>query len=402
MMLWVILALMTIVALGAVVWPLLRSRGMAAAGSDLAVYRDQLEEIERDRSERRIEPDEADAARVEVSRRLLAAANAANATPEGTGASGRRRFAAVAAVGVVIPLIAVALYGVLGSPELPGQLLASRAPNSEEALERSPIGQLLARVEAHLAENPNDGRGWEVVAPVYMKLERYDDAAKARRQAILLLGETPARDVDLGEAITAAANGVISDEAKVAFDRAIKLDAENYKAQFYVGLAAEQDGNDEEASRIWRGLIAKAPADAPWLVVVHQALERVDPQAAAAMAANPSAAIPKAVPRAAAPDAAAAPKAEPGPRPDDVAAAGAMTEAQRSEMIRGMVDRLASRLHENGSDLDGWLRLLRAYKVLGENAKAKEAIAEARAALANEPDKLRNLDTAIKDLDIGG
>jgi cytochrome c-type biogenesis protein CcmH len=397
MMLWVILALMTIAALGAVVWPLLRSRGMAAAGSDLAVYRDQLEEIERDRGEHRIEPDEAEAARVEVSRRLLAAANAANAAPQSGGASGRRRFSAVAAVGVAIPLIAVALYGVLGSPELPGQPLASRAPNNEEALERSPIGQLLARVEAHLAENPNDGRGWEVVAPVYMKLERYEDAAKARQKAILLLGETPARDVDLGEAMTAAANGVISDEAKVAFDRAVKLDAENYKAQFYIGLAAEQDGNNEEASRVWRGLIAKARADAPWLVVVHQALERVDPQAAAALAANPDAAVPGA-----AASKSAAPKAEPGPRPDDVAAAGEMTEAQRSQMIRGMVDRLASRLHENGSDLDGWLRLLRAYKVLGENAKAKEAIAEARAALASEPDKLRNLDAAIKDLDIGG
>jgi cytochrome c-type biogenesis protein CcmH len=403
MMLWVILALMTIAALGAVVWPLLRARGMAAAGSDLAVYRDQLEEIERDRSEHRIEPDEADAARVEVSRRLLAAASAANASTATAGTGGRRRFAAVAAVGVMIPLIAVALYGVLGSPELPGQPLASRAPNTEEALERSPIGQLLARVEAHLAENPNDGRGWEVVAPVYMKLERYDDAAKARQQAILLLGETPARDVDLGEAMTAAANGVISDEAKVAFDRAIKLDAENYKAQFYLGLAAEQDGNNEEASRIWRGLIAKAPADAPWLVVVHQALERVDPQAAAAMAANPDAALPGAVvPKVATPKAVATPNAEPGPRPDDVAAAGEMTEAQRSQMIHAMVDRLATRLHENGSDLDGWLRLLRAYKVLGENAKAKEAVAEARAALANEPDKLRNLDAAIKDLDIGG
>ncbi len=387
MMLWLILALMTITALGAVVWPLVRARGMAAAGSDLAVYRDQLEEIERDRSELRIEPDEADAARVEVSRRLLAAANAASATPQSGGASGRRRFAAVAVAGVVIPLLAVALYGVLGSPELPGQPFAARTPNNEEALERSPIGQLLARVEAHLAENPNDGRGWEVVAPVYMKLERYDDAAKARRQAILLLGETPARDVDLGEAITAAANGVISDEAKVAFDRAIKLDAENYKAQFYLGLAAEQDGNTAEASRIWRELIAKAPADAPWLVVVHQALQRVDAPAAAALAGAAKA---------------AAPKVEPGPRPDDVAAAGEMTDAQRSQMIRSMVDRLASRLHENGADLDGWLRLLRAYKVLGENAKAKEAVAEARAALANEPDQLRRLDAAIKDLDIGG
>ena len=391
MMLWWILALMTITALGAVVWPLLRARGMAATGSDLAVYRDQLEEIERDRSEHRIEPDEAEAARVEVSRRLLAAANAANTKPESMGAVGRRRLAALAVAGVVLPLVAVALYGVLGSPELPGQPLASRSSNSEDALARSSIGQLLARVEAHLAENPNDGRGWEIVAPVYMKLERYDDAAKARRQAILLLGETPARDVDLGEAMTAAANGVISEEAKVAFDRAIKLDAENYKAQFYLGLAAEQDGNMEEASRIWQSLIAKAPADAPWLVIVRQALERVDSPAAGALAAAADRA-----------SKAAAPKAEPGPRPDDVAAAGEMTDAQRSQMIRGMVDRLASRLHDDGSDLDGWLRLLRAYKVLGENAKAKEAVAEARAALANEPDKLRRLDAAIKDLDVGG
>lgn len=391
MMLWWILALMTITALGAVVWPLLRARGMAATGSDLAVYRDQLEEIERDRSEHRIEPDEAEAARVEVSRRLLAAANAANTKPESMGAVGRRRLAALAVAGVVLPLVAVALYGALGSPELPGQPLASRSSNSEDALARSSIGQLLARVEAHLAENPNDGRGWEIVAPVYMKLERYDDAAKARRQAILLLGETPARDVDLGEAMTAAANGVISEEAKVAFDRAIKLDAENYKAQFYLGLAAEQDGNMEEASRIWQSLIAKAPADAPWLVIVRQALERVDSPAAGALAAAADRA-----------SKAAAPKAEPGPRPDDVAAAGEMTDAQRSQMIRGMVDRLASRLHDDGSDLDGWLRLLRAYKVLGENAKAKEAVAEARAALANEPDKLRRLDAAIKDLDVGG
>ena len=78
------------------------------------------------------------------------------------------------------------------------------------------------------------------------------------------------------------------------------------------------------------------------------------------------------------------------------------TDQQRSQMVRGMVDRLATRLHENGTDLDGWLRLLRAYKVLGDHAKAKAAVAEARAALAAEPDKLHRLDTAIKDLDIGG
>jgi cytochrome c-type biogenesis protein CcmH len=385
MMLWLILALMTAAALGAAVWPLVRAGRTAATGSDVVVYRDQLEEIERDRTDRRIGADEAEAARVEVSRRLLAAANAESALPAETGHGGRRRMAAVAAAVVMIPLLGFALYGVLGSPDLPWQPLASRAPGGQEDLESNPIAQLLARVEARLAENPDDGRGWEVVAPVYMKLERYEEAAKARSHAISLLGPTATREVDLGEALTAAANGVVSEEAKAAFDRAIVLDAANFKAQFYLGLAAEQDGKAAEAARIWRELIAKAPPDAPWLTVVREQLSRVDPAAAAA-----------------APGTAAPGPEAPGPRPDDIAAAGQMTDQQRSQMIGGMVDRLATRLHENGSDLDGWLRLLRAYKVLGEDAKAKAAVAEARAALTSEPDKLRRLDAAIKELGIGG
>ncbi len=293
MMLWSILALMTAAALGAVVWPLVRARGMTAAGSDLVVYRDQLEEIERDRTDARIGAVEAEAARVEVSRRLLAAANAENATPAETGSGGRRRIAAAAAAVVMVPMLAVALYGVLGSPDLPGQPLAARTKGGEENLESNPIAQLIARVEAHLEENPDDGRGWEIVAPVYMKLERYEDAAKARRRAISLLGATAIREVDLGEALTAAANGVISEEAEAAFNRAIALDAENFKAQFYLGLAAEQEGNTAEAARLWRALIAKAPSDAPWLPVVRQALARVEtPGAEVPAAGAPSAAAP--------------------------------------------------------------------------------------------------------------
>jgi cytochrome c-type biogenesis protein CcmH len=386
MMLWLILALMTAVALGAAVWPLVRARGTTAAGSDLAVYRDQLEEIERDRTDARIGADEAEAARVEVSRRLLAAANAESARPADSTRSVQRRYAAVVAA-VIVLLVGVAFYSLIGSPDLPWQPLASRAQSSEVA-EGSPIGQLIARVEAHLRENPDDARGWEAVAPVYMRLERYDDAVKARRQLISLLGPTAPREVDLGEALAAAANGVVGDEAKAAFDRAAALDPENVKAQFYLGLAAEQGGDGIEAARIWRALIAKAPAGAPWLPVVREQLARVDPTAAAPGAAAPAASAPAAQ--------------APGPRPDDIAAAGEMTDEQRSQMIRGMVDRLATRLHENGTDLDGWLRLLRAYKVMGEHAKAKSAAAEARAALNNEPEKLRRLDAAIKDLDIGG
>ena len=110
MMLWLILALMKAGALGAVVWPLVRGQGMTAAGSDLVVYRDQLEEIERDRTDARIDAVEAEAARVEVSRRLLAAANAANARPAETGSTRWRRTAAAAATVIMIPMLAVALY----------------------------------------------------------------------------------------------------------------------------------------------------------------------------------------------------------------------------------------------------------------------------------------------------
>jgi cytochrome c-type biogenesis protein CcmH len=383
MALWLIFGLMTAAALLAVIWPLARARRVSAGPSDLAVYRDQLEEIERDRTDGRIGHDEFEAARVEVSRRLLAAADAeSRAGPEAKPLA-TRRIGALAAVAVAIPLMAIPLYGRLGSPNIPAQLsgdLASEDPAKSFAA-------MMARIEDHLKADPNDGKGWEVVAPVYMKLERYDDAVKARRNALAILGETPAREVDLGEALTAVAGGVITAEAKQAFDRALAADENSFKAMFYLGLAAEQDGNSAEAVRIWRDLMGKSPPDAPWLTVVRDSVARVEgtpPQPAAAATPEPPAA------------------SAPGPRPEDVAAASAMAPDQRNQMIRGMVDRLATRLHEDGSDVDGWLRLLRAYVVLGERDKAKAAAGEARNALAREPEKLRLLDQSIRELGVGG
>jgi len=371
MTLWLILALMTAVALGAVIWPLARARTPSAAGSDLAVYRDQLEEIERDHADGRIGHDEFEAARVEVSRRLLGAAGADGPGTAETAPGGGRRIAALVVAVVAVPLLAGPLYTVLGSPDLPGEPIASRDAGDGRA---NSVAALIARIETHLEEEPKDGRGWEVVAPVYMKLERYDDAVKARRNALDLLGATAEREVDLGEALTSAAGGVVTADAKAAFERAAALEPDHFKAMFYLGLAAQQDGNGGEAARIWRRLIAKSPADAPWLTVVRQSLARVEG--------------PGATP--------------PGPQPDDVAAAAGMTPEARVQMIRGMVERLATRLHEDGSDVDGWLRLLRAYMVMGERDKAKAAVGEARDALAHEPEKLRLLDEGIKNLGVGG
>jgi cytochrome c-type biogenesis protein CcmH len=384
MMLWVILALMTAVALGAVIWPLVRTRRWQTAGSDLAVYRDQLEEIERDRTEGRIGSDEFEAARIEVSRRLLGAATSAARNAPEADEGNRSRILALVAATCLIPLLAAPLYALLGSPDLPGQPLADRGRGEDG----NSVASLIARIEAHLEENPDDGRGWEVLAPVYMQLDRYDDAVKARRNALRIMGDTPARYSNLGEALTAAAGGVVTSEAKQAFEQAVAVNATEVKALFYLGLAAEQDGQTGEAARLWHQLADKAPPDAPYLPVVRQSLARVEGGAPGGMAAAGLVGP--------------APAAAPGPRAEDVAAAGNMTPEQRNTMIRCMVDQLATRLHQDGSDVDGWLRLLRAYMVLGERDKAKAAAGEARGALAHEPDKLHRLDDAIKELGVEG
>jgi cytochrome c-type biogenesis protein CcmH len=372
MTLWFVFALMTAAAIFAVLWPLGQSTN-AQAGSDIAVYRDQLDEIERDRAAGLIGAAEAEAARVEVSRRLIAAADAAEFThvlPIGSPLW-RRRALSVGAV-ILLPGIAAAFYLALGSPQLPGQPLAERVPGAHQG--RS-IASLVSEAEAHLERNPDDIRGYEVLAPVYLRMGRFADAVRARRKLLTLGGESAGRQSDLGEALVAAANGVVTAEAKSAFERAMVLDPEELKARFYIGLAAEQDGNRAKAADIWRAMTKNAPTDAPWVPIVREALARVDAQSSNAV---------------------------PGPTADDIAAAGAMSEKDRGDMIRNMVARLADRLKENGSDVEGWQRLLRAYLVLGEREKAISAADAAKRALANDADKLRRIEDTIKSLGLEG
>src|SRR5262249_61418978 len=138
------------------------------------------------------------------------------------------------------------------------------------------LATLMGQVETHLARNPGDGRGWEVLAPVYMRLGRFDEAVTARRNALRLLGSTTAREADVGEALTAQANGIVTADAKVAFERALALDGDNVRARFFVGLAAEQDGRRSDAAGIWRDIIAKSPPGAPWIEFVQRSLARLD------------------------------------------------------------------------------------------------------------------------------
>jgi cytochrome c-type biogenesis protein CcmH len=211
-----------------------------------------------------------------------------------------------------------------------------------------------------------------VLAPVLARLGRFDDAVRAFRNSITYNGESAERRADLGEVLVAAAGGVVTTEAKAEFERAVALNADEVKASYFLGLAAEQDGKSTEAASIWRAMLAKAPANAPWRPLVQSALVRVG--------GSPAPTIPD----------------------DAVAAAKDMSQTDRSAMIRGMVDRLATRLKQNGDDVDGWLRLVRAYMVMGEADKAKGASTEAREAVARDPDRLKQLNEGLKNLGLDG
>jgi cytochrome c-type biogenesis protein CcmH len=366
MTLWLLFALMTALAIFAVLWPLARGGAVPRSGSDLAVYRDQLEEIQRDRAAGQIGDVEAEAAKVEVSRRLIGAADAQAATPgpvPAATATWHRRLVAIIAV-VILPLGVGGLYLKVGSPDLPGQALMARAAD----VPNQSIDRLVLQVEAHLEANPEDARGWDVIAPVYLRLGRFDDAVKARRNLLRLAGETAERQADLGEALVGTANGIVTAEARTAFERAVALNAQDVKGRYFLGLAAEQDGHRADAVSIWRGMVESAPADAPWVGFVRQELARLGG----------------------------------GPGPDDLAAAADMGPEQRMAMIRGMVAKLSDRLHHDGTDLEGWLRLVRSYMVLGERDKARAAAGEARHALASDPEKLRRIDELVKGLGLEG
>jgi cytochrome c-type biogenesis protein CcmH len=275
MLFWPLIALMTGAAIFAVLWPLGRGRPLAVANeADIAVYRDQLGEIERDRARGVLPEREAEGARTEVSRRLLAAADR-DATVTAPGEQFRRRATALAAL-VAVPVFALLVYGASGSPDLPDAPLQARL---DRAPDQQDVAILVRRIEGHLASNPNDARGWEVLAPIYLRLGRAHDAVNARSNILRLRGTDAARLADLGEAMVAAADGTVRADTRETFERALTLDQTNAKARFFLALAAEQDGRKTDALNAWRALAAESTAGNPdadaWRLAAARRAERL-------------------------------------------------------------------------------------------------------------------------------
>lgn len=357
---WIIAVALTLIACLAVLLPVVSRQHEAAADAsfDIEVYRDQLAEIEADETRGLIGGDEAAEARAEIGRRILKTSEQ-DGTEKRSAATQTARWLALAAVAAV-PLLSWGIYSVTGSPGLPGQPLQAR-------LEKNPaentIEELIARAEGHLAANPGDGRGWDVIAPIYVRVQRYGDAVIAYRNAIRIIGSDARRQAGLGEALAAQNGGAIGADAREAFEKALAHEPDDSKAKFFLAVADAQAGKLDEAIAAWQALIGDAPENSPWRVAASRALETAMENRKTAIE----------------------PPSERGPDAGDIAAAQEMPAEDRAAMIDTMVAGLAARLEENPLDREGWQKLIRSYVVLGRLGEARSALARGRDALQEVP-----------------
>jgi cytochrome c-type biogenesis protein CcmH len=395
MVLWIGFAVLTAVVVAALLRPLLAAPapGEPEASANAAVYRDQMAEIETERARGLIGGAEAEAARIEIARRLLAAADAnGNETP----APARGGTATIAmVVAAALPVLAIAAYLAVGAPGQPGQPHAARSPASAPG-EAPSTAQLIAKVEERLRAMPEDGRGWDVIAPVYFRLERYREAADAFQRALRLLGESPDRLAGIADSHILANDGVVTEAARIAFARLRELAPDRMEPRFWLAVAAEQDGRFDEAATVYAQLLSEGDGAAPWRPTVAERWREVRGKLGLATEPVPSPTLAGKVPASKA-DVAASGRA-PALAKSDVDAVQAMPAEARTKMIEDMVAGLDQRLSSDGRDLEGWQRLIRAYTVLGRREDALAALARARTALSEEAQSLEALATLARSL----
>jgi cytochrome c-type biogenesis protein CcmH len=357
MLLWISFAVLTATALAVVLRPAFvdrRDADSARTAPDLAVYRDQLAELDRQLAAGQLGPAEHEALRIEVSRRILRLdSNRGGLSAPTVSDASQGSGSIVLAVAALAPLAVLGLYLRLGAPAVPAQPFTASASTVATAS----AANLIAQVEARLAANPNDGRGWDVIAPVYFKLDRFADAAQAYQRAIALLGETVPRLAGMAEATVLANDGIVTEPARAAYEKLSRIAPDRIEPRFWLALALEQDGQRDAAAAAYRTLLASAPPDASTRQLIEQRLAAVT---------TPQPAQPR------------------GPSADDVNAASSLSETDRKAMISQMVANLAARLKTNSRDLEGWRRLVSAYVVLKDAPKARAALVDARLAFQGD------------------
>ena len=358
---WLFASVLTLLSLLSIGYPLfLRKRNSVESGSyDKSVYLEQLDEVDRDLERGQIGASEAELAKAEIARRLIALEASSTKTRNTANFTTATLVTAICAF-VLLPIASATSYMALGNPQRPDMPLEARMKADPKT---QSIEELVARAEARAQKNPNEVQGWLVLAPVYMRLGRVNDAISAYRNVIGLAGSTPQHEASLGEALTIAARGVITAEAKQHFEIAAKADQSAVKARFFLAVALGQENKFDEAIQAWEFMLAKGPQTAAWYKPAQSELARIRK-----LAGQPAA--PSIVSNAKSPKVG-------GPSKQDIANAAGMSTEDRTAMIAGMVANLEAKLEEDPSNIEGWLRIIRSYTVLGRKSDATTALTKA-------------------------
>ncbi len=366
------------------------ARGGRRSSYDLQVYRDQLRAIDADVARGVLSEDEAATVRTEVSRRLLATADAEAAEAEAVTAPARVSRPAAIAIGLALALGGIGFYAALGAPGRPdlplsprlAQLAAERAdrPSQAEVEAIAASGrdvepqaaaeasaedlELIEHLRAVMAKRPDDPEGQRLLARSESALGNWAAARVAQERMVQLLGpRVGAQEItELAEYMILAANGYVSPEAESRLTQALAIQPDNPIARYYSGLSLLQGGRPDLTYRLWSRLLSEGPPDAPWIESISAQIDEV------AMLAGQ-----------------AAPE---GPSRADVAAAQAMTDADRAAMISGMVEQLSERLAAEGGRPEDWAQLIRSLGVLGRTDEAEAIWREAHETFAADPDAL--------------
>lgn len=367
-----IFALLALATVATVTLPLLRpAHAVADRGQfDRAVYRDQLKELDRDFARGVLSEAEVQSARLEIQRRLLAATGRSGAALR----AGRSPLGA-AGVAAFVLILAGVLYARLGSPALPDMPFASRTDNPAvvQSGNHLDMRDAAAKLYLKLQKNPDDADGWVLYGRTESTLRNWDSAKDAYAHAMKLGRAGPDVLASYGEMMVLAEQDIVSPAARQAFTRVLRMEPTNAVARYYLALADAQAGDVKRAIAAWSSLAADVPQDSS----MRQEIEhRVADAAQSAGMAVPS------LPRGKTPQRVAAAPA--GPDEATLNAAAQMPPGQREQMIRGMVAQLAAKMQSDPNNLEGWLRLGRAYVVLGERNRAVAAFQHAAALDPND------------------
>ncbi|MFD2205121.1 c-type cytochrome biogenesis protein CcmI [Kiloniella antarctica] len=398
MIFWVLISLLTALSLLVLLKPLLNTPKSAPANtaeSDLAVYKDQLSEIERDLNEGNLGESQAETARIEIQRRILNTSQEQSSSTKGMPLSSAGIKAVVGLLTLAFPLGGLVLYLELGQPGMPSMPLAAR----DIAAERSALAEqqntsrneemmgLAQKLEARLHNDPTNLEGWMLLGSTYAEIGAYSKAENSFRQA---MENTPPSAIVYGavaEMMVARADGQVAPEARALFQKTLDLNPEDPRGLFYSGLALSQVGENDGALKLWLKLRQLTFANDPWLQVLDTQISdlasRVNKSPSEIIASNPAKA-PPIVPTQEQSNQEIQP--QPGPTAEEMASAAELSAEDRNEMINGMVNRLADKLNKNPDDFNGWLQLIRSYHTLGRVQEIAPAFANAENAALQQPD----------------